>query len=149
MNLTQILAWLSGPTVGSAFSYVLDQWKPWHDWKPAEKLGFDLKAVLVTLGSLLLGFVAYEFALRVPEATINALDPYIAAAFPLLTMIFVQLWHAFVNKRLEATAGVTTTVAVSTGDTTTTLSGPATKLPEATAVVADAAGLELNNKAKG
>lgn len=153
MNLTQLLAWLSGPGVGSALSYVLDQWQPWHDWKPADKLGFDAKAALITVGSLALGFVAYQVALRVPQATIDALDPYVAAGFPFVTFLAVQIWHVLVNKRLEASAGVTTTVAVTestpTGAIMTTVSGPSVKMPDATASVAGATGLSADGEGKG
>lgn len=101
MNLSQILAWLSGPSVGSGLSYLLDQWLPWKDWKPPTVLGFNPKAILITLGSIGVGFVAYLIAISVPQATIDQLDPYIKVAFPLLTMLAVPIWHVFVNKKLK------------------------------------------------
>lgn len=103
MTVTQILAWLSGPGVGVAISFLLDQWSVWKDWKPADKLGFDPKAIIVTLGSLGIGLGAYAIATNVPETTITTLDPYVKAAFPLLTLIIPQIWHALINKRLSST----------------------------------------------
>lgn len=123
MTLTQILAWLSGPTVGSALSYLLDQWQPWKDWKPKEALGFNLKAVIITAGSLLVGFGAWAVATTIPEATISQIDPYVSAAFPLLTLLGTQIWHALVNKRLAATTVSTSTDQPGTISTTVTTEG--------------------------
>lgn len=109
MNLSQILAWLSGPGVGVAISYILDQWSVWRNWEPADALGFNPKAIIITIGSLLLGMLAYAVATTVPQATIDQLDPYVKAAFPILTLIIPQIWHAVINKRLTSTTVIATT----------------------------------------
>lgn len=105
MDLSQILSWLVGPGAGVFLSYVLDQWSPWKNWKPSNFLNLDPKASVVTIGSLLLGLGAYTFVTNVAPSTIDQLNPIVQAAFPFLTWLIPQLFHAFVNKRLAPAKG--------------------------------------------
>lgn len=109
MNLTQILAWLTGPSVASALSWLAEQWTPWVKWDPKTILGFDPKAAITGIVTLGVGFGAYELATNIPASTISTVDPYVAAAFPLLAFLASQVWHAVINKRLnQSTISVTT-----------------------------------------
>lgn len=141
MTMEQVLTWLLGPGVGIAISYLLDQNVNWQDWKPAPLLGFSPKAIIVNIGAGVIGLLSYGLATSRPDL-VNAADPLVQTWFPLLAPIIVQLWHAFVNKRLTTnelsatvsskvggTASVTATAQsnnISTGqapNTTTAMSG--------------------------
>ncbi len=124
MTITQILAWLTGPTVGSALSYILDNFAPWKNWKPEPMFGFNPKAALVTMASLLIGMAAFAAATYIPATAISYLDPYVATAFPLITMIVVQLWHRFVNN------GMNTISIKATASSPGSVSAKATSDPE-------------------
>lgn len=102
MTMEQILLWLLGPGVGSAISWLLDQNSRWADWKPNDLLGFSPKAILVGVGSSLIGLVTYGIATTRPDI-INTADPIVQVWFPLLAPIVVQIWHAVVNKSLSST----------------------------------------------
>jgi hypothetical protein len=126
MTLTQILAWLSGPLAGSGISWLLEHWNVWANWEPTNALaGFNPKAVIVGIGSGILGLGAYALASQRPDI-VNAADPYVQAAFPLLTLLAVQVWHAVINKRLNTTTisatapkgGVLSATAISPGTQT-------------------------------
>lgn len=119
-DLTALLAWASGPTVGIAISSFLEGFRPFHDWKPEVLLGFDPKRVVSMAVSGLIGFAAYEVALNVPAATIDALNPYVSAAFPLITMIVVLAWHLYTKNQADKTTITATTTGTGTGTATWT-----------------------------
>lgn len=102
MTMEQILLWLLGPGVASFISFLLDQNVNWRDWKPAPLLGFNPKAILVSIGAGAIGLLTYGVATNRPDI-INTADPIVQTWFPLLAPIVVQIWHSFVNKRLSAT----------------------------------------------
>lgn len=108
MTINQILLWLLGPGVASGVSYLLDQNVNWRNWSPAPLFGFSPKAILVSIGSGLIGLGTYALATSRPDL-IDTADPLVKTWFPLLSPIAVQLWHAFINKRLNATTVTATT----------------------------------------
>ena len=55
----------------------------------------------IAVARLVIGYVAYQFAVSVPASFVTTADPYVAAAFPLLSMLAVQLWHRFVNQGMN------------------------------------------------
>lgn len=114
MTMEQILTWLLGPGVGVAISYLLDQNVNWQTWKPAPLLGFSPKAIIINIVAGIVGVLSYGVATARPDIIATA-DPIVQVWFPLLAPIAVQLWHAFVNKRLTATE-IKATISPGSGD---------------------------------